>query len=437
MFPILLRCVGLPVLKLLSMAALLVAVLMWADPRVWAQDGKAGAAEDEKGAADDKADGADQPEEPAAVVNLGNYQYIKPTVDRTQKSVETQIHQIAGKETYDPGQQAQFDQFFRTYFFPAWADPTTISKVPEQRKNLRNFFNQTRNDQIHDHLLTLSMQYLTILAEKNFHPATRYNAVLAIGELNDSEASGRNPAVPHAGALAPLVEWVKKGPSDAARVAALRGLLRHCTLGIASTQSRDTAVIPTLLEVAKSRPPKDRSPEGHAWMRTLAIQSLAALKAPGVASNAAVGPNGVADAMVATVGDPASPLAVRCAAARALGSISPAPPFSTTPAQLAALLRQLTADFCAAELAREKKFPDSPVFRREVRQRLDDIKFVVDGKDNEQPLGEAAADLSAEVRSLIAQLDVKDVADEVMAAAIEKTAGKLRVQTPAAAAATP
>jgi hypothetical protein len=101
-------------------------------------------------------------------------------------------------------------------------------------------------------------------------------------------------------------------------------------------------------------------------------------------------------------------------------------------------LRQLTADFCAAELAREKKFPDTPVFRREVRQRLDDIKFVVDGKDNEQPLGEAAADLSTEVRSLIAQLDAKELpTDEAMIADIEKTLNKLRVSNPAGAPATP
>ena len=35
MFPILLRSVGLPLLKLLSIAALLLGVLMWADHRVW------------------------------------------------------------------------------------------------------------------------------------------------------------------------------------------------------------------------------------------------------------------------------------------------------------------------------------------------------------------------------------------------------------------
>jgi hypothetical protein len=260
--------------------------------------------------------------------------------------------------------------------------------------------------------------------------------MLAIGELNDSEPSPPNPAVPCAGAVAVLVESLKKGPSDAMKVAALRGLLRHCALGITSAQARDTQVIPALLEVAKSRPPKDRSPEGHAWMRTLAIESLAALHAAGVASVAAIGRNGVIDAMVQIVGDPASPLSVRCAAARALGSINPAPQFSTTPGQMAALLRQLTADFCVAELDRLKKFPDARLFREEVRQRLNDVKTALQGKD-----GDAAADLAQEVRALNKKLDVeapKDEAtratqDDAMIADIEKALSKLRVATAAAA----
>ncbi len=237
-----------------------------------------------------------------------------------------------------------------------------------------------------------------------------------------------------------LIETLKKGPSDAARAAALRGLLRHCTLGIASAQARDTAVIPALLELAKSRPPKDRTPEGHAWMRTLAIESLAALGAPGVAGVAAVGPNGVIDAMVKIVGEPASSpgsLAVRCAAARALGNINPAPQFSTTPSQMAALLRQLTADFCVAELDRHEKFPDTRLFREEVRQRLNNVKIALQDKD-----GDAAADLAAEVRSLSNKLDVRapqdDAAraaqDDAMIADIQKALSKLRVATPASSA---
>ena len=446
--PILSRCVAIHLLKLLSIAALLAGALMLADHPVWAQAGKDGAAAtDDKGTGDDKADDqkttpaaedqpdADQPEEPDAipvgVAETGNW--VKPKVDLAQKSQEPQIRHILQKGAFENDDQAVYDRFFQTYFFPSWADLTLITKVHDQRTKLHTFFNQSRSAQLHDHLLALSMRFLKILAATNFHPAARYNAMLAIGELNDAEASGPNPAVPHAGAVAVLVDSLKKGPSDALRVAALRGLLRHCGLGIANAQVRDSQVIPALLELATSRPPKDRSPEGHAWMRTLAIESLAALRVSGVAGAAAIGPNGVLDALVKIMGDPASPLSVKCAAARALGSISPAPQFSTTPAQMAGLLRQLTADFCEAELDRYKKFPDTSVFRREVRQRLNDVKKALDGYPG---LGEAATGLAQEVHSLIAKLDAdKDAKDDVKTKDIEESLSRLKSQGPAAPAA--
>ncbi len=471
--PILLRCVVLRLLKLLSMAALLAGVLMWADHRVSAQDGKtppADAGKKEAGekegddqtttpAGDDKQGdnpGADagEPEEPAAPpASADTGDYLKVTPDPEQKKQESQIGRIAQRQNgaFEGDDQATFDAFFETYFFRSWADkscwaePSFTSKVPDPRTKLRSFFKQSRSGPIHDHLLALSMNYLEKLAEKNFHPAARYNAMLAIGELNDAEQSPTNQAVPHAGALAVLVKTFKQGPSDALRVAALRGLLRHCAAGIANAQTRDAEVIPALLELAKSRPPKERSPEGHAWMRTLAIESLAALHAPGVANVAAVGPNGVIAAMVKIVGDPASPLAVRCAAARALGGINPAPKFSTTPAQIASRLRQLAADFCVAELDRQKKFPDTRLFREEIRQRLNDVKIALTGTDADHPGlgGDAAADLLQEVRSLNSKLDVKapddDTAraaqDDAMTKDIEKALVTFRVAAPAASAA--
>jgi hypothetical protein len=435
-------------LKLLSMAALLAGVLMLADHRVSAQGGKpasgdagskdagekegddqpppAAGGEDDKGAkqgteAEEPEEPATEEEEPAAIVDTGGY--LKLTADVSKKNEEAQVRHILQKGTFEGTEQAEFDDYFQSYFFRSWADPSFISKVTEQRAKLRNLFDQCRGAQIHDHLLALSLRFLKILAQKNFHPASRYNGMLAIGELNDSEHSGANLAVPHAGALPVLLETLKSGPSDALRVAALRGLLRHCQSGIANTQTRDTEVIPALLELAKSGPPQRRSPEGHAWMRTLAIESLAALHAPGAVSVAAVGQNGVIDAMAKIAADRANPPSVRCAAARALGSIGPGPKPARTPAQLAALLRQLTADFCDAELTRQKQSPDTPVFRREVRQRLNDVKKALDTYPG---LGEAASDLSAEVRSLIGKLDVKDASDEAMTKDIEESLRNLR-----------
>jgi hypothetical protein len=370
---------------------------------------------------------ATEEEEPGAIVDTGSY--LKLTADASKKNEEAQVREMLKKGTFEGAEQTEFDDYFQSYFFRTWADPSFISKVTEQRAKLRNLFYQSRGVAVHDRLLALSLRILKVLAERNYHPASRYNAMLAIGELNDTEPSGANPAVPHAIALPLLLEKLKSGPSDLLRVAALRGLLRHCKDGIANAQTRDTEVIPALLELAKSRPPKGRSPEGHAWMRTLAIESLAALHASGAASVAAVGQNGVIDAMAKIVADPGNPLSVRCAAVRALGSISPGPKFATTPAQLAALVRQLTADFCDAELTRQKQAPETPLFRREVRQRLNDVKKAVDAYPG---LGEAASDLSAEVRSLIGKLDAKDASDEAMTKNIEDSLRNLRGALPAA-----
>ena len=125
-------------------------------------------------------------------------------------------------------------------------------------------------------------------------------------------------------------------------------------------------------------------------MRTLAIESLAALHAPGVAKALRrSGPTASSTRWSRSWAIRPVRFAVRCAAARALGSINPAPQFSTTPAQMAALLRQLTADFCVAELDRLKKFPDTRLFREEVRQRLNDVKIALAGHRR----GDAAADL--------------------------------------------
>jgi hypothetical protein len=456
MSPILLRCVGLRLLKLLALAVLLAGVLMLGEHRLVAQGGKdepsdagkkdAGEKDDngqkmEAGEGDGKAE-AEEPEEPGtdeeepgAVVDTGGY--LTLTADAEKKGKEAQVRQILKKGTFEGAEQAEFDDYFKNYFFRSWADPSFISKVTDQRARLRNLFQQSRGAAVHDHLLAISLGFLKILAEKNFHPASRYNGMLAIGELNETEQSGANVAVPYASALPVLLQTLKSGPTDALRVAALRGLLRHCKEGkegIASSQTRDTEVIPTLLELAKSRPPKGRSPDGHAWMRVLAIQALAELGVAGAANVAAVGPSGVIDAMVAIVGDPASPLPVRCAAVRALGSIPPGPKAATTPAKLAVLVRQLTADSCDHELSRQKKDSDTPFFRREVRQQLNDVKKALDDYPG---LKVADPDLSAEVRSLIAKLDAKEKTDDAMIKDTEESVRRLRSVLPAAAASKP
>jgi hypothetical protein len=113
-----------------------------------------------------------------------------------------------------------------------------------------------------------------------------------------------------------------------------------------------------------------------------------------------------------------------------LGSIAPGPKAAATPARLAVLVRQLTADFCDHELSRQKKDSDTPFFRREVRQQLNDVKKALDDCPG---LKDADPSLSAEVRSLISKLDAKEKkTDDEMIKDTEESVHKLRSALPAA-----
>ena len=69
-----------------------------------------------------------------------------------------------------------------------------------------------------------------IVKDEAYHPAVRCNAMLAIGSLNEQEAEvGHSHAVPLSASLPILLNAVKNADdSDAVRVVALVGLVRHC-----------------------------------------------------------------------------------------------------------------------------------------------------------------------------------------------------------------
>jgi len=209
----------------------------------------------------------------------------------------------------------------------------------------------------YDRLLETAFNYLTRISARGYHPAVRYNAMLMLGELNVQELPpGSKSAVqPYPPAQKQLLQVLKNPDSDAVLIAALVGLQRHASLGINDPQVRDAQLIPMLLDLAKSAPPKDRSPEGHAWIRAMAIDVLALLRVPG--------PDGsVVVAMVVIVGDKETPLMTRLAAARALGSLDLRGFKALTPSQLAVPLGNLAVEVCSSEVSRAR-LPARPAVR--------------------------------------------------------------------------
>ncbi len=285
---------------------------------------------------------------------MSNEDY-KKAVEKYRREKAT-VQKILRAQVFAAGQEAQFDAYYNEFALPRWTVPENYPALTEFRRELRNDLLAARNGPPYDRLLGLAFEYLSRLTGPEYHPAVRYNAMLAIGELNVQELppGSRERLQPYPPALKVILDAIKSTDSDAVRVAALLGLQRHASIGIADAQLRDGQIVPMLLDLAKSPPPANRSPEGHAWLRTMAINTLATLQA--------VGPNGrpvppnaeLVKTLVEIVADKDAPATTRSAAARALGSFDYQGFTALTPTQIAAPIGQMAVEICSAELAKTR-----------------------------------------------------------------------------------
>lgn len=99
--------------------------------------------------------------------------------------------------SFEPGQQEVFDRYYTRFVFAQWSLPENRAELwrfrGNLRSNLRTAGTGSRPPQVHDHLNSLALKALEFLArphpgEDEFHPATRVNAMLMIGEFNAAEA---------------------------------------------------------------------------------------------------------------------------------------------------------------------------------------------------------------------------------------------------------
>ncbi len=243
-------------------------------------------------------------------------------VDESQAKRRSDVTRMLRAQTFQAGEDKLFDTYYLTYAFPRWTLPENLSSIAKFRTELRSELYAGRSGAPYTRLVNLTLNFLTpIVNDRSFHPAVRYNAMAAIGDLDvslpppgaPSDQRGTQP-VP---AALDLMLAVLQDPAqiDAVRIAALQGLVRHAGLPMADTQKRDQQVLPLLLQWASTKdPPSGRTKVGHAWMRALAIEALGALGLPGA--------NGqVVKTLAAVLTESDTPLITRLAAAKALGKL--------------------------------------------------------------------------------------------------------------------
>lgn len=276
----------------------------------------------------------------------------------------TYIRGLLAGGVLTPQQLAQVKDYYEKFALPRWTHEANRADVRSYRVNhLRAELRNAKNP-AHGQAIVIVLPFLQQMAAGNHIAVAQVNAMLAIGELNDTEALAPNEPVPCAAAQPVLIAAVgNAGLSDPVRIAALVGIGRHAELKAISGNNVNGAVT-ALTTLATAVPPAGRTPSGHAWMRTMAIDLLGQLGTPGQ--------NGeVVKTLTQILADDNAPLSVRSAAALALGRITYPGGFQTDVGSLIREMGQLALDAGTAEVQRYQK-EKGELGRRRVQTRMID-----------------------------------------------------------------
>ncbi len=268
--------------------------------------------------------------------------------DEKRKNDRTIMGKLLKDQNISAADTTRLLSYAEEYALARWTVKAHEHEIPLFRRDLLNSFRQAgKSPQTYNQLNDLVLRVMGGVAKGNYSPVARFNATLAIGDLNARHPSRSSEApVPLPQALTLLLEvYNDANMMDGVRFGALLGISRHAALGIANEQVRNAQVLPAMVALAKAnQPPVGRSTEGHSWMRVRAIETLGAL---GVAGNQGE----VANALAEIAGDEDSPLSVRCAAAKALGQLAYPDPAGMDPESFLTKLSQLAAAVCQTEVA--------------------------------------------------------------------------------------
>ncbi len=249
------------------------------------------------------------------------YRELPIDPDLAKQRVEIARILRAGQLTAD--QQQTFTTYYQRYALARWTRLDHFDKLPQCRKDLRNELLMSGkpsrgNNSVHDRLIGMALPFMQNVARMNFPPASRFNAMLALGELNQREAAGLNkPPVPLPQALPILLDTLDDpNQLDAVKLAALIGIRRHCAIGVGDAQLLANRIVPALTKIVNTKDPQPPlSPQGQAWMRALAAETLATL--------GSIGDQGtVANSLRDLLGENKSPDFLRYTAAKSLGKLN-------------------------------------------------------------------------------------------------------------------
>lgn len=254
----------------------------------------------------------------------GGYYFFRTDPNLNLKALRTIKQQASNNASVFNDRKDELKAWYTRYFFREFSNPNEVSSLAAKRRDLSKDL-KGRNQQFRQYVIETARTYMTAFvtnkvrdAEKNFHPAVRYNAMLVIGDFNAVEQGGGNPkTIPDARALAFMMQQLDDpNQIDIVKVAALVGILRHARLDWGENKMAGKGnVAAKMMELASTTSiPEGRHPSVHVWMRRRAVDVLASLGAIGRVEGA----DQVIEALVA---NPDEDILLRCTAGRALSLV--------------------------------------------------------------------------------------------------------------------
>lgn len=272
---------------------------------------------------------------------------------------------IAGRRSLDSF-QSEFDELFNQYMFPRWTwselidDPKQFNFLAIERKRLfANYVRKAEATSVHPHLVDLTFNKMTEIARGNFHPASRFNAMLVIADLNSQDSasfSSKSNEIALAKALPLMIsEFNDPKQIDVVRVACLLGILRHAQLDANSPEGRRaigndlrTQITQMALGVVNSTDrPAGRSVDGQAWLQRRSLEILSNL---GTLESDVT----VASRIETMISDGSMPLTLRYAAAESLAQLNNPTNTPLTPTGTTRKLGELASVGLQHEISRIK-----------------------------------------------------------------------------------
>ena len=172
----------------------------------------------------------------------------------------------------------------------AWKAPQNADAVPDwARRMLSNRDLRDATGTAREELLARTLAAIKdIASDSNVVPSTRYNAILAAGQLVSVEPSLGNPPVAYPDALPYLIEvYQRPNAPHYLKYGALLGIVRHTNLGI-EANLRDKVIDLLLDTVLTEFVPGENTldstpfePAAWGWFRQTALEGLSALKTVG------------------------------------------------------------------------------------------------------------------------------------------------------------